>query len=119
MHFSFPKDFLWGAATSGYQIEGAPDADGKGPSIWDRFTHLPGKILHGDTGDHACNTYDPRQLDADLDLMVTLGLKAYIFSVAVAAHPTRGPAAPPTPRGSTTTGGWWTALCKPAALSRR
>ena len=81
MHLAFPKNFLWGAATSGYQIEGAPDADGKGPSIWDRFTHLPGKILHGDTGDIACNAYDPRQLDADLDLMATLGLKAYIFSV--------------------------------------
>ena len=81
MHLSFPKDFLWGAATSGYQIEGAPSADGKGPSIWDRFTHTPGKILHGDTGDHACNTYDPTRLEADLDLMAELGLKAYIFSV--------------------------------------
>ncbi len=81
MRYTFPKNFLWGAATSGYQIEGAATADGKGPSIWDRFTHLPGHILHGDTGDRACNTYDPRQLDADLDLMVSLGLKAYIFSV--------------------------------------
>ena len=81
MRYSFPKNFLWGAATSGYQIEGAPEADGKGPSIWDRFTRLPGKILHGDTGDRACNTYDPRQLDADLDLIAALGLKAYIFSV--------------------------------------
>ena len=81
MHHAFPKDFLWGAATSGYQIEGAPDADGKGPSIWDRFTRLPGKILHGDTGDRACYAYDPRQLDADLDLMASLGLKSYIFSV--------------------------------------
>ena len=81
MRLSFPKNFLWGAATSGYQIEGAPDADGKGPSIWDRFTHLPGKIHHGDTGDRACNTYDLRQLDADLDLMADLGLKSYIFSV--------------------------------------
>ncbi len=81
MRYTFPQNFLWGAATSGYQIEGAPDADGKGPSIWDRFAHLSGKILHGDTGDHACNTYDSRQLDADLDLMATLGLKAYIFSV--------------------------------------
>ncbi len=80
MHLSFPAGFLWGAATSGYQIEGAADADGKGPSIWDRFTHTPGTILHGDTGDHACNAYDPARLSADLDLMVELGLKAYIFS---------------------------------------
>ena len=81
MHLSFPKDFLWGAATSGYQVEGAPEADGKGPSIWDHFVRQPGRIHHGDTGNRACNTYDPRQLSADLDLMVDLGLKAYIFSV--------------------------------------
>ena len=77
----FGDDFLWGAATSGYQIEGAAAADGKGPSIWDRFTHLPGKTLHGDTGDVACNAYDRRRLEADLDLMAALGLNAYIFSV--------------------------------------
>ncbi len=81
MHLPFPKDFLWGAATSGYQIEGASAADGKGPSIWDRFAHTPGRILHGDTGDHACDTYAPARLESDLDLMVELGLKAYIFSV--------------------------------------
>lgn len=81
MKFSFPKGFVWGAATSGYQIEGAPEADGKGPSIWDTFVRQPGKILHGDTGERACNAYDPAQLEADLDLMARLGLKAYIFSV--------------------------------------
>ena len=81
MRLTFPDGFLWGAATSGYQIEGAPEADGKGPSIWDRFTHTPGKILHGDTGDRACAAYDPTRLAADLDLMADLGLKAYIFSV--------------------------------------
>ena len=81
MQFSFPNNFLWGVATSGYQIEGAPNADGKGPSIWDRFTHLPNKILHGDTGDRACNTYDPQQLAGDLDLLSALGAKAYSFSV--------------------------------------
>ena len=81
MALNFPDGFLWGAATSGYQIEGAPEADGKGPSIWDTFVRRPGKILHGDTGDIACNAYDPRQLESDLDLMAALGLKAYIFSV--------------------------------------
>ena len=81
MPLTFPDGFLWGAATSGYQIEGAPDADGKGPSIWDTFVRQPGKILHGDTGNIACNAYDPRQLEGDLDLMAALGLKAYIFSV--------------------------------------
>ncbi len=59
MPLTFPDGFLWGAATSGYQIEGAPTADGKGPSIWDTFVRQPGKILHGDTGDIACNAYDP------------------------------------------------------------
>ena len=77
----FPPDFLWGAATSGYQVEGAPEADGKGRSIWDTFTHAPGKTLHGDTGDLACRAYDERTLMGDLDLMATLGLGAYIFSV--------------------------------------
>lgn len=81
MPLPFPANFLWGAATSGYQIEGAPAADGKGPSIWDRFTHIPGKIFNDYNGDRACNAYDPRQLAADLDLMAQLGLKSYIFSV--------------------------------------
>ena len=53
----FPDGFLWGAATAAYQIEGAPDADGKGPSIWDTFSHTPGKTYHGDTGDVACDSY--------------------------------------------------------------
>ena len=81
MTLSFPDGFVWGAATSGYQIEGAPNADGKGPSIWDTFVKVPGKILHGDTGDIACNTYDPRQLEIDFELMKRLGLKSFIFSV--------------------------------------
>ena len=80
MAHTFPDGFLWGAATSGYQIEGAAAADGKGDSIWDTFVQQPGKILHGDTGNIACNAYDPRQLEGDLDLMAALGLKAYIFS---------------------------------------
>ena len=77
----FGDGFLWGAATSGYQIEGAADSDGKGASIWDTFTRQPGKILHGDTGDIACDAYDVQRLEGDLDLMTTLGLRAYIFSV--------------------------------------
>jgi beta-glucosidase len=78
---AFPAGFLWGAATSAYQIEGAARADGKGASIWDRFARRPGRVLHGDTGDRACDTYDPERLRGDLDLMAELGLKAYVFSV--------------------------------------
>lgn len=76
----FPPEFLWGAATSAYQIEGSVRDGGRGVSIWDRFTHTPGRIRGGDTGDVACDHY--RRLDEDLDLIATLGLKAYRFSIA-------------------------------------
>jgi beta-glucosidase len=76
----FPDDFLWGAATSAYQIEGSPLADGAGPSIWQRFAHTPGRIHNDDTGDVACDHY--RRYRDDLGLMRELGLKAYRFSVS-------------------------------------
>ncbi|WP_214320340.1 GH1 family beta-glucosidase [Nonomuraea sediminis] len=75
-----PTLFLWGAATSSYQIEGAFADDGRGPSIWDTFSRTPGKVKHGDTGDVACDHYH-RYLD-DVQLMAGLGLKAYRFSIA-------------------------------------
>jgi beta-glucosidase len=76
----FPEGFLWGAATASYQIEGAASEGGRGASIWDTFSHTPGKVLHGDTGDIACDHYN--RLEQDLDLMAEVGLKAYRFSVA-------------------------------------
>ncbi len=76
----FPADFLWGAATSAYQIEGSPLADGAGPSIWQRFAHTPGMMTNGDTGDVACDHY--RRWREDVELMRELGLRAYRFSVA-------------------------------------
>jgi len=76
----FPKNFVWGAATASYQIEGAVDAGGRGESIWDRFSHTPGKTHNGDNGDVACDHYH-RWRD-DLDLMKQLGLPAYRFSIA-------------------------------------
>ncbi|HEY5359952.1 MAG TPA: GH1 family beta-glucosidase [Streptosporangiaceae bacterium] len=80
MSLRFPTGFLLGAATAAYQIEGAAEEDGRGPSIWDTFSHTPGKVLHGDTGDIACDNY--HRLDADLDLAAGLGLNSYRFSVA-------------------------------------
>jgi beta-glucosidase len=76
----FPERFLWGAATSAYQIEGSPLADDAGPSIWQRFTHSPGLVPSGDTGDVACDHYH-RWAD-DVRLMRDLGLNAYRFSIA-------------------------------------
>jgi len=76
----FPHNFLWGAATASYQIEGAWNEDSKGESIWDRFSHTPGKITNGDTGDMACDHYHRYQ--EDIALMRQLGLKAYRFSIS-------------------------------------
>jgi beta-glucosidase len=77
---SFPEKFLWGGATSAYQIEGSPLADGAGPSIWQRFAHTPGMTKNGDTGDVACDHY--RRFREDIALMRELGLNAYRFSIA-------------------------------------
>jgi len=76
----FPQGFLWGSATSAYQIEGSPLADGAGPSIWHRFVRTPGMVKDGDTGDVACDHY--RRYRDDVALMRSLGLKAYRFSIA-------------------------------------
>lgn len=77
---TFPRQFLWGAATASYQIEGAWDRDGKGESIWDRFSHTPGMVRDGDTGDIACDHYD--RMEEDVKVMRKLGLKAYRFSIS-------------------------------------
>jgi beta-glucosidase len=76
----FPDGFLWGAATSAYQIEGSPLADGAGPSNWHRFAHSPGKVANGDTGDVAADHY--RRWREDIGIMRDLGLTAYRFSVS-------------------------------------
>jgi beta-glucosidase len=77
---TFPDGFLWGAATSAYQIEGSPLADGAGPSIWQRFARTPGRTHEGQTGDVACDHY--RRYRDDVRLMAGLGLNAYRFSIA-------------------------------------
>ncbi|HEV2064820.1 MAG TPA: GH1 family beta-glucosidase [Thermoanaerobaculia bacterium] len=76
----FPEGFLWGAAVSAYQVEGSPLADGAGPSIWHRFSHTPGLVPDGDTGDVACDFY--RRYGDDVRLMRELGLTAFRFSVS-------------------------------------
>ena len=79
-HSAFPKDFVWGVATSAYQIEGAADEDGKGPSIWDLFCRMPGSIADASDGDIACDHYHRWQ--EDLALIASLGVDAYRFSVS-------------------------------------
>jgi beta-glucosidase len=76
----FPPRFVWGTATAAYQIEGAVTEDGRAPSIWDTFSHTPGTVVDGDTGDIACDHY--HRWPADLELMSDLGVDAYRFSVA-------------------------------------
>ncbi len=76
----FPKGFWWGAATAAYQIEGSHRADGKGESIWDRFSHTPGRVARGETGDIACDHY--ARMESDVALMAELGLTSYRFSIS-------------------------------------
>jgi beta-glucosidase len=77
---AFPKGFIWGAATSAYQIEGAARSDGRGPSVWDTFSHIPGKVRGGDTGDIACDFY--HRATEDIDLLPALGLTAFRLSIS-------------------------------------
>ncbi len=76
----FPKDFIWGTATAAFQIEGAWREDGKGESIWDRFSHTPGKVRGGDTGDTACDSY--HRFGEDIAIMKQLNQKSCRFSIA-------------------------------------
>jgi len=77
---AFPEGFQWGAATASYQIEGAWQADGKGESIWDRFSHTPGKVKLGHTGDVACDSY--HRFREDVALLKEMGLGSYRFSLS-------------------------------------
>lgn len=76
----FPEDFLWGAATSAYQVEGSPLADGAGPSNWHIFAHQAGRIRDESTGDIACDHYG--RYKNDVQLMAEIGLNAYRFSIS-------------------------------------
>jgi len=76
----FPKGFLWGSATASYQVEGAVNEDGRGPSIWDTFSRIPGKVVNNATGDVADDHY--HRYKEDVQLMKSLGVKSYRFSIA-------------------------------------
>jgi beta-glucosidase len=76
----FPPQFLWGAATSAYQIEGAHNVDGRAPSIWDSFAKTPGRVVNGDNGDVACDSY--HRVEEDVALLKQMGARAYRFSIA-------------------------------------
>jgi beta-glucosidase len=76
----FPTGFVWGVASSAFQIEGASAADGKGDSIWDDFCRLPGVIADGSDGKIACDHYN--RLESDLDLISELGVRGYRFSIS-------------------------------------
>jgi len=80
MNYIFPKNFEWGVATASYQIEGAWNEDGKGESIWDRFSHQPNNIQNGDTGDISCDHY--HCFKKDVQIMKEMGVKAYRFSIS-------------------------------------
>ena len=76
----FPPGFQFGTATAAYQIEGAVAEDGRGPSIWDTFSHTPGAVRGGDTGDVACDSY--HRYREDVALIASLGLRSYRFSIS-------------------------------------
>lgn len=76
----FPKDFVWGTATSAYQVEGAANDGGRGPSIWDTFCETPGKVANGETGEFACDHY--QRYAEDIALMAEMGVSAYRLSIS-------------------------------------
>jgi len=80
IHSGFPSEFIFGVATAAYQIEGAAREDGRGPSIWDTLSHTTEGVLNGDTGDVACDHY--HRWESDLDLIASLDVDAYRFSIS-------------------------------------
>ena len=113
---ALPADFEFGVATASYQIEGAVHEDDRGPSIWDTFSHTPGKVFQGDTGDVACDHY--HRYPEDVALMARAGRRQLPALAGVAPHPARPARARPTPPAwrSTTAS---STRCSSAASPRR
>jgi len=109
----FPKEFVWGAATAAYQLEGAAWEDGRGECIWDRFCRQPGKVANFDSGDVACDHY--HRYEEDVDLMADLGIQSYRFSVAWPRIYPNGTGTV-NQRASTSISGW-SISCWPRAFS--
>jgi beta-glucosidase len=108
---AFPEGFRWGCATASYQVEGAVKEDGRGPSIWDTFSHTPGKIADGSTGDVACDSY--HRFAEDIALLKNLGVSTYRMSIAWSRIFPEG-------KGRSTSAGWitttrWSMRCWPRA----
>ena len=112
-----PAGFTWGVATSAYQIEGAVSEDGRSPSIWDTFSHIPGKTASGDTGDTACDHY--HRWPEDIGLMNELGVGAYRFSIAWPRVLPGGFGRPAGPASATTTAWWMCCWRRASPRSRR
>ena len=113
----FPDGFRWGAATASYQIEGAVGEDGRGPSIWDTFSHTPGRVAGGDTGDVACDHY--HRVGEDVELMAKLGLQDYRFSIAWPRVQPAGSRRRSTRPGWTSTPGWSTTCWRTTSVRWR
>ncbi len=107
----FPEGFLWGAAVSAYQVEGSPLAEGAGASVWHRFSHTPGLVSDGETGDVACDFY--RRYGDDVRLMRELGLRPFA-SVSPGAESFPRVAGASAGGVSTSASAWWT-LCSNSA----
>jgi len=105
---AFRKDFVWGAASSAYQTEGYPTADGGGESVWDVFCRKPGAIANGEDGSVACDGY--HRFEEDIALLAALGLRAYRFSRAGHAS-TQTATVAGTKQVFATMAVWWTAAC--------
>ena len=113
LRWRFAEDFVWGAASSAYQTEGFPTADGGGESVWDVFCRQPGAIANGEDGSVACDGY--HRFEEDIGLLAALGLSRIPFFDKLGAHRPERRRDAGTKQGSATMTAWWTAVCGTAS----